>query len=466
MSPSRICWISTADMALMVDLYELTMADSYLRHGHNERATFDLFVRSLPPERAFLVVAGIEQALTYLERMRFDADARDYLAGLNLFSTRFLEYLASFRFSGDVWATPEGTINFPPAPLLTVTAPRVEAQIVETFLLNVINSQTMWASKAARIVLAAQGRAVVDFSPRRDHGADAALYVARASYLAGCVGTSNVLAGMRYGIPVYGTMAHAYVMSFLSELESFRAYACDFPHNTTLLVDTYDTLEGVQNAIVVGHEMAARGEQLRGIRLDSGDLVALSQAARQMLDEAGLPGVKILASGDLNEVKITDLLAHGARIDIFGVGTELGVSMDVPALGGVYKLVEDEAGYHIKLSAGKATLPGRKQVFRHARRDGRFAFDVISLADEAPPAAADSVQPLLVKVMENGRILRDTTLAEARQRAADQLAHLPREFHALSPSNHYPVFLSSGLAALRTRMYVEAGKPPPTEQAR
>lgn len=466
MPRSRICWISNADMALMVDLYELTMADSYLRHGRNEQATFDLFVRSLPPERAFLVVAGVEQALAYLERMRFEADAQDYLASLKLFSPEFLDYLASFRFSGDVWAMPEGTINFPPAPILTVTAPRIEAQIVETFLLNVINSQTMWASKAARIVLAAQSRAVVDFSPRRDHGADAALHVARASYLAGCAGTSNVLAGMRYGIPVYGTMAHAYVMSFPSELEAFRAYARDFPNNTILLVDTYDTIEGLRNAITVGHEMAARGQQLRGIRLDSGDLVALSQRARQMLDEAGLPEVKVLASGDLNEVKITDLLARGARIDFFGVGTELGVSMDVPALGGVYKLVEDEAGYHIKLSAGKATLPGRKQVFRHSRRNGYFAYDVIALADEAPSAAADSVQPLLVKVMENGHTLSRTTLAEARARAAEQLAHLPRELHALSPGDQYPVFLSSGLAELRARMYLEAGKPPPTEQAR
>lgn len=464
MPPSSICWISNADMALMVDLYELTMADSYLRHGRNERATFDLFVRSLPPERAFLVVAGVEQALDYLERMRFDDEARDYLVSLDLFSSQFLEYLASFRFTGDVWAMPEGTINFPPAPILTVTAPRIEAQIVETFLLNVINSQTMWASKAARIVLAAQGRAVVDFSPRRDHGADAALYVARASYLAGCAGTSNTLAGLRYGIPVYGTMAHAYIMSFPSELAAFGAYAHDFPNNTILLVDTYDTLEGIRNAIIVGHEMAARGEELRGVRLDSGDLVALSRAARRMLDDAGLPDVRILASGDLNEIKITDLLARGAEIDVFGVGTELGVSMDVPALGGVYKLVEDAAGYHIKLSAGKATLPGRKQIFRHSHREGQLAYDVISLADEASPATNHSVQPLLVKVMERGRTLRHTSLAEARSRASAQLAHLPRELHALTPSDRYPVFLSPGLAELRARMYVETGKPPPTEQ--
>lgn len=464
MSPAPICWISNADMALMTDLYELTMADSYLRQGRNEQATFDLFVRSLPRSRAFLVVAGVEQILTYLESMRFDENARDYLASLNLFSDEFLDYLAEFRFTGDVWAMPEGTINFPPAPILTVTAPRIEAQIIETFLLNVINSQTMWASKAARIVLAAQGRAVVDFSARRDHGADAALYVARASYLAGCAGTSNTLAGMRYGIPVYGTMAHAYVMSFPSEIEAFRAYAQDFPNNTILLVDTYDTIEGVRNAIAVAHEMETRGQQLRGIRLDSGDLVALSRAAREMLDSAGLPEVKILASGDLNEIKITDLLARGARIDIFGVGTELGVSMDAPALGGVYKLVEDEAGYHVKLSAGKATLPGRKQVYRHRRDDGSFAFDVISLADEPGPATDDAF-PLLVKVMERGRSINGDTLADARKRAMEQMAHLPRELHALTPSDRYPVHLSPALAELRARMYVEAGKPPPTEQA-
>lgn len=262
--------VTPENISLLVDLYELTMADSYLRHGLNQKATFDLFIRAPVERRNFLVSAGLETVLAYLEQIRFTDEAIRYLRSLKLFSEEFLEYLRTFRFTGEVWAIPEGEIFFPLEPLVEVTAPRIEAQIVETFLLNTFNFQVMIASKAARVVLAAQGRGVVDFSPRRDHGADAAMKAARASYIAGCIGTSNVLAGMQFGIPVYGTMAHSYVMSFSDELSAFRAFARDFPHNSILLIDTYDTLQGARHALIVAREMAERGLQLRGVRIDRG----------------------------------------------------------------------------------------------------------------------------------------------------------------------------------------------------
>ena len=384
---SASSFVTEQTMALLTDLYELTMAQSYFRGKRNELSTFELFVRNLPPGRGFLVSAGLDTVLTYLERLRFSDDAIAYLRTLNLFDEAFLGYLQRFEFTGDVTAMPEGEVVFPPEPLLEVTAPRIEAQIIETFLLNQINFQTMVASKAARVVLSAHGRPVVDFSPRRDHGADAAMKVARCSYLAGCAGTSNVLAGIAYGISVSGTMAHSYVMSFDDELEAFRTYARHFPEHCLLLIDTYNTVEGARRAVTVAAELRARGHRLRGVRLDSGDLAALSHAVRRILDDAGFPDVQILASGDLNEDKIRDLLDSDAPVDMFGVGTEMGVSYDAPALGGVYKLVEDTRGYRIKRSTGKVTLPGRKQVWR-VTRDGRMIEDVIALHDEAAPPGA------------------------------------------------------------------------------
>lgn len=442
-------YVTPENVALLVDLYELAMADSYLRHGMNDRATFALFVRSLPPNRAFLISAGLDTALAYLEMLRFTPEAIAYLRGLGLFSEAFLDYLREFRFSGDVRAIREGEVFFPPEPLLEVTGPRIEAQIVETFLLNTLNFQVMVASKAARAVLAARGRGVVDFSPRRDHGADAALKVARAAYLAGCSGTSNVLAGMVYGIPVVGTMAHSYVMSFSDELEAFRAFARDFPNNAVLLVDTYGTAQGVANAITVGREMAERGARLRGVRIDSGDLVAQSRAARRALDDAGFRDVQILLSGDLNEYRIADLLAQGAAVDAFGVGTELGTSADAPSIGGVYKLVEDEKGYRIKLSTGKATLPGRKQVWRVHDDDGAPAGDVITLVDEPGPTHG---VPLLHEVARGGRRLLAESLSEVRGRCTEQLAALPEELRQLDDTVPYAVTLSPALETLRGRM--------------
>lgn len=442
-------YVTPSNIALLVDLYELAMADSYLRNGMNGRATFALFVRSLPPSRAFLVSAGLDTALACLETLRFEDEAIRYLRSLRLFSDQFLDYLRDFRFTGDARAIPEGEVFFPPEPLLEVSAPRIEAQIVETLLLNTLNFQVMVASKAARSVLAARGRGVVDFSPRRDHGTDAALKAARAAYIAGCTGTSNVLAGMVYGIPVVGTMAHSYVMSFSDELEAFRAFARDFPTNAVLLIDTYDTMQGVENAITVGREMASQGGRLRGVRIDSGDLIAQSRAVRAVLDAAGMREVQILLSGDLNEYRIAETLAHGAAVDAFGVGTELGTSADAPSIGGVYKLVEDEKGYRVKLSTGKATLPGRKQVWRSLDLDGQPSGDVIALHDEpGPPGAV----PMLVQVMKDGFRLRPTLLSEIRERCTERLASLPEELCRLEDSVAYHVALSPGLTALRGQM--------------
>lgn len=445
-------FVTPRTMGLLVDQYELVMADSYLRQRLNQPATFDLFIRQLPPHRAFLLSAGLEPALYYLEHLRFDDEATAYLDSLEMFSDEFLGYLRDFRFTGDVWAIPEGEVFFPPEPVLEVTAPRIEAQIVETFLLNTVNFEVMVASKAARVVLAAGGRAVIDFSPRRDHGADAALKAARASYIAGCAGTSNVLAGMEYGIPVYGTMAHSYIMSFADELSAFRAFARDFPHNAFLLIDTYDTVAGAHHAITVARELAERGQRLRGVRIDSGDHAALSKAVRALLDAAGLSDVQILLSGELDEFKIERLLADGAAADAFGVGTEMGTSGDAPSVGGVYKLVEDSQGPKVKLSTGKATLPAQKQVWRTIEPTGALA-DVLALVEEPAPAGAG---PLLVKVMEGGRTVYRQELAAARGRARarlDALAAPWRDLHAVPP---VPVVLSAELERLQREMYETA----------
>lgn len=442
-------FVTSENMGLLVDLYELVMSDSYLRQGMNEPATFDLFIRQLPSQRSFLVSAGVESVLYFLERLRFNDEQLAYLASLRLFSAEFLNYLREFRFTGDVWAIPEGEIFFPPEPVLEITAPRIEAQLIETFLLNAVNFQVMVASKAARVVLAARGRGVVDFSPRRDHAADAAVKAARASYVAGCVGTSNVLAGMEYGIAVYGTMAHSYIMSFPDELSAFRAFARDFPQNATLLIDTYDTIQGARHAITAAKEMAARGHRLRGVRIDSGDLAPLSRQVRAMFDEAGLQEVQILLSGDLDEYKIEDLLNEGAAAHAFGVGTAMGTSADAPNIGGVYKLVEDAAGPKVKLSTGKATLPGRKQVWRVPDSSGAF-HDVISLREEPAPRGG---HPLLRQVMTGGRTIHQERLEEMRTRCQQRRAALPailRDLHTVPSS---PVTLSPGLEALREAMY-------------
>lgn len=429
--------------ALFADLYEFTMAASYAAHGFEHEATFDLFVRRLPPQRRFLVAAGLEAALAYLEGLRFEPADIDYLASLGRFSEDFLVRLATFEFTGTVWAVPEGEVVFANEPLLEVTAPLIEAQLVETFLINCVATQTMVASKAARVAIACGGRPFVDFSARRDHGVDAALMAARAAYVGGAAATSLVAAGAVHGLPLSGTMAHSYVMSFEREEDAFRAYACDFPDDAVLLLDTYDTLAGARRAAAVAHELAAEGIRIRGVRLDSGDLTSLSLAVRGILDDAGLPHVEVFVSGDLDEHRITELVATGAAVDAFGVGTRLGTSDDAPSLGAVYKLVDDVRGPRIKLAAEKSTLPGRKQVHRV---DGASGHDVIALRDEE----LDVGRPLLEQVMVDGRPVRPAPpLADVRARCRDAVARLPARLRTLvGPEDPYPVELSPGLRTL------------------
>ena len=427
--------------ALLTDLYELTMAYSYFKRGLNTPAVFDLYVRPPVPYRRFLVFAGLESALRYLENLRFSEEDLSYLESLGLFDAAFLDYLRNFRFSGEVWAVPEGEIVYPGEPLLSVEAPRIEAQIVETYLLNTVNFETLIASKAARILLAAGPEAsVVDFSPRRDHGEDAAMKAARSAYLVGFDGTSNVLAGKRYGIPVVGTMAHSYVMSFPDELSAFRAFAEDHPR-PILLIDTYDTLQGLEHAIVVAKELEARGRRLLGVRIDSGDLPELTRRIRARLDEVGLSYVKVFISGDLDEYKVRDFKAAGGEAWGFGVGTRLGTSYDLPALGGVYKLVLDADGPRMKKSPGKRTFPGRKQVWRQAEGD------LVALREEVHPG-----RPLLRRVMERGRrVGPPAELAALREATRARIFALPGELKVIDrPENpRYPVRLSPRLQALQ-----------------
>jgi nicotinate phosphoribosyltransferase len=334
---------SRKNLSLFTDFYELTMCASYFDNGKFEPATFDLFIRRLPPNRSYFLFAGLEQVLLYLESVHFTDQHIDYLRKQG-FDEAFLEYLRGFKFTGDVWAVPEGTVCFPNEPLIRVTAPIIEAQLVETFLLNTVNLQTMMASKASRVVQAAKGRTVIEFGLRREHGIDAGMKVARSSYIAGCQGTSNVLAGMAYGIPVFGTMAHSFIMSYEREIDAFRAFAKTFPTKSTLLIDTYDDMAGAEKAAVVAKELERKGFRLGGVRLDSGDLVEISKKVRVLLDEKGLDYVRIFASGDLDEYKITELLDKGAKIDAFGVGTKMGTSVDYPYTDVIYKLCETSDG--------------------------------------------------------------------------------------------------------------------------
>lgn len=433
--------------ALLVDLYELTMAASYHAEGMFGASTFELFFRELPPVRNYLVACGLEEALDYLANLAFTKGDLAYLASLGIFPDGFLGYLGDLRFTGDVWAVAEGEVVFPSEPVLRVAGPLIEAQIVETFLLNCINFSTAVASKAARVATVCGPRSFVDFSARRDHGADAALLAARASYVGGAAATSNVLAGRSFGLPLSGTMAHSYVLAFPDEAAAFRAFARRFPTAAILLIDTFDTLQGARTAAAVAAELAAEGVIVRGVRLDSGDLAALAPAVRAILDEAGQTGVEIFASGDLDEYRIAALLAAGTPIDGFGVGTQLGTSGDAPALGGVYKLVEDLSGPKSKTSTGKATLPAVKQVYRLDEAAGEVR-DLIAPARAPAPAGG---RPLLAPVMERGRRLEPRPeLAEARARCRVALGALPSRLLSLEPARPpYEVDVSAELTARR-----------------
>jgi nicotinate phosphoribosyltransferase len=431
---------------LQTDLYELTMAAGYLETGFNARLTFELFVRHLPPRRNYLVAAGLDQALDYLEEVRFSDEDIQYLRKLPVFrrvGADFFDYLARFRFSGDVWAMPEGTVFFPGEPVLRVTGPAIEAQLAETFLLAAVNFQTMIASKAARVVQAAGGRPVIEFGSRRAHGMDAGALAARAAVIGGCQGTSNAAAGKQFDIPVYGTQAHSWIMAHEDEEEAFAKFLDIFPDEAVLLVDTYDVRAAVDKII-------AMGRKPRGLRLDSGDVAADSIWTRNRLNEAGWADVIVFASGDLDEDRIAELLAGGALIDGFGVGTALVNSSDSPALGVIYKLVETEFDGEVrsvaKFSPAKVTYPGKKQVFRTSDSLGRFAGDAIGLAEENVPGS----ESLLVPVMNQGkRIVPRTDLADARKRCAEQIARLPEAVRDLNAAAvPYPVRHSKRLEDL------------------
>ncbi len=436
------------NMSMFTDLYELTMCASYFDNKKFEPATFDLFVRRLPENRSYLLFAGLAQVLYFLKNVKFTDKHLSYLKKQG-FDSQFLDHLRNFKFTGDVWAAPEGTVAFPCEPLIRVTAPIIEAQLVETFLLNTVNLQTTIATKASRVVHAAKGKAIIEFGLRREHGVDAGMKVARCSYIAGCQGTSNVLAGLAYGIPVFGTMAHSFVMSYEKEIDAFRAFAKTFPNKSTLLIDTYDDIAGAEKAATVAKELEKKGCRLGGVRLDSGDLAEISKKVRKLLDEKGLRYVSIFASGDLDEFKIAELLKNGAKIDAFGVGTKMGTSADKPYVDVIYKLCEtmSETGDYspiMKLSEGKVTLPGRKQVFRFKDKNGNFAKDEIALADEKVKG-----EPLLVKVMENGEITCDLpSLDEIRATASENLSKLLEKYKKLTNAPTYPVELSQDLENL------------------
>ena len=422
---------------LLTDLYELNMAASYWRRGMNDQATFNLFVRKLPPTRGFLVAAGIESCLDFLEELRFEEDDLRYLGETLGFTARDLEAFRRFRFTGDVWAVPEGRVALAGEPLVQVTAPLPEAQLIETLLLNQVTFETTIASKAARCVIAAAGRDVVDFAFRRTQGIEAGLDVARVSALVGFAGTSNVEAARRYGLVATGTMAHSYIEAFPNEIDAFRAFAQDFPERSTFLVDTYDTMRGVERAIAVIKELGLGGRL--GIRIDSGNLGRLTRQARRVLDRSGLEHVRIFVSGGLDELQIDELVRGGAPIDAFGVGTRMGVSADYPYLDTAYKLVCYGERPVMKLSRGKVTAPGRTQVFRKARPFG----DLVTLFDEAVPAGRE---PLLERLMTKGRRTGSTpSLAQSRGRFQSDLALLPASARELRDPKAPPVRSSSAL---------------------
>ena len=426
---------------LLTDLYELTMAAGYFAAGKaSQIATFELSVRRLPVKRNFLIAAGLAQAVEYLLSSRFTGEEVSYLRSLPQFASappEFFDFLLGLRFTGDVFAVPEGTPVFSGEPVMTVRAPLVEGQIAETYLLAMIGFQSLVATKAARIVEMAGGRAVVEFGTRRAHSPEAGVLAGRAAYIGGCVGTSNTLTGFRYGVPLYGTAAHSWVLAFEKEEESFRELQKLLGDTTVYLVDTYDTLEGTRKA-------AALGRPLWGVRLDSGDFVELSRAARAILDNAGLPEAKIMASGDLNEYKISQLVAAGAPIDAFGVGTELATSADAPNLGAVYKLVELEDGgvkrYTAKFSEDKATLPGAKQIFRFEDHDE------VACSWERGKNPSEALQR---PVVLHGSLAEPLPAAsEARERAAAALKKLPEEVRRLENPEPYLVEYSPALLAL------------------
>ncbi len=442
---------------LIVDLYELTMAAGYFEQQYNPMVTFELFIRDLPASRNFLVAAGLEQAVDYLKNLKFSEDQIRYLRELDNFSTispAFFEYLREFRFSGNVYALPEGTVVFANEPLIQIEAPLIEAQIVETFLLSTINFQTMVASKAARVMHAATldsvQRGVMEFGSRRAHGPQASVLAARAAYLAGFMGTSNVEAGYRFGIPVLGTTAHSWTMAFKTEQEAFNRYQEIFGTDATFLIDTYDTVQGVKNAMAVA-------DNFKAVRIDSGDLGEEAKKIRAILDENGYEQVKIILSSDLNEFKIEKLIRSGTPVDFFGVGTQVAVSLDAPTLQGVYKMVEIEHNgsqlYRAKFSSNKITLPARKQIWRFKDAQGRIHHDLLAFKEEN---FSDNAEPLLTTYMLSGQIVKTPeNVHQIRKRVQFNLTELPTALRQLDTKSSYPIEISEKLQKLSTRVKSE-----------
>jgi nicotinate phosphoribosyltransferase len=448
--------LDPAEIALLTDLYELTVSAAFFDHGFNDIASFELSMRRMPPERGYMIAAGVERLAEALEQYRFDDAAIEHLQSLKLFKPEFLEFLSTLRFTGSIRAIREGTIYFAGEPILEVRAPLIEAQLIETIVLNQLGFASIVATKAARCFTVAGGRRLVDFGPRRAQGADASLIAARAAYLAGFHGSANVLAGRRYGIPVFGTMSHSFVMAHEDERGAFSDFVKSFPTLGTLLVDTYDTVRGVENAATVAAELREAGAKIQGIRLDSGDLHALSRRARAILDKAGLADVAIVASGNLDEYKIADLIDASAPIDAFGVGTALAVSDDAPAADFTYKLVDYRDHARLKTSSGKISTPGRKQLFRAYAANGSFYADLVGIMDEGAatvarefkPAPAKTVQ-LMETIFEHGaRVMPRPSLSEVRERVMNGLTALDARHKVLRRPAEFPVRHTAALGAL------------------
>src|SRR5215831_9936746 len=433
-----------ATSALLTDLYQLNMMQAYLDRGETKIASFEFFVRKLPSQRGFLIAAGLEQVLEFLSQLRFTPEELDWLARTGRFGKDLIDYLADLRFTGDIHAMPEGTVFFADEPILRVTAPLPQAQLVETRVINLLQFQSMIAAKAARMMLAAPGKRLVDFGFRRAHGAEAGLLAARASYIAGFAGTATVLAGKQFGIPIFGTLAHSYIQVHADEVEAFENFARARPDRLTLLIDTYDSAAAARKMVALAPQLKADGISIGAVRIDSGDLIELSKKVRHILDEGGLREVNIFVSGGIDEHDLVRMVAAQAPINGFGIGTSLTTSFDAPALDCAYKLEEYSGTPRRKRSVGKATWPGRKQVWRRFGPDGRMAGDIISLEGDKQPG-----EPLTAPVMRAGRQLAPApTLAQIRERAARELARLPEPLRKLQTGSDYPVQISGKLNAL------------------
>lgn len=429
---------------LLTDLYQLTMLQGYVAHGMEEQATFEFFVRKLPPTRNFLLAAGLEQALCFLEELRFTSEELEWLNRCGLFRPSLVSYLETLQFTGDVHAIPEGTVFFPDEPIMRVTAPLPQAQLVETRLINLLHFQTLIASKAARSVLVAPGKLLVDFGLRRTHGAEAGLLAARASYLAGFSGTSAVQAAPLFGIPIHGTMAHSFIQAHEDETAAFERFAYVNPDNVVLLIDTYDTEAGAAKVVSLAPRLRQKGIAIRGVRLDSGDLADHARKVRRILDEGGLTDTTIFASGNLDESVVRQLLDAQAPIDGFGIGTRMDTSADAPYLDCAYKLEAYGGKARRKRSEGKATWPGCKQVYRRYDADGRMRCDILTLEDDSQEG-----EPLIKPVMRAGKRLADPVpLTALREHARDELARLPHALQALEKGPDYPVQVSTALRDL------------------